>query len=200
MSFITQIRAIDSRKKVVTIDYSYSFPLYNSELRRFRLVDNSDVEDKIFDQIRTILLSRVRSRIMYLLTDSDKSVNSIRIKMLRAHYPEDVVDSVINELLELGYLDDGRYAYNYANSMREYKHKSKRCIANELYAKGVSRQIIEETLAQFKDDDYELIAGAVKKKGYNSVAGIDMASRNKLYRYLLCKGFSYESINSFFNC
>lgn len=199
--FITEVIPIDKKKRKVCLESGYTFPLYLSEIRRYRISEGQEISEKDLGEIQKILISRVKNRILFLIGDSDKSTSSIRNKIMRAGYPDEVVEEAIDWLTEKGYLNDERFARNYIESMKEYRGKSRREIILGLYTKGIDKDIIERTISEFEFDEYELIMRSIKKKNIDieNIAYLDMKSRSNLYQYLMRKGFSSDSINKFFS-
>lgn len=139
------------------------------------------------------LLRRARSRALYLLEASDKTEKQLREK-LATNYPPEIVDQVIDFVKARHYLDDARFARNYVE-MRD-RTKSRRVICMELKEKGVSREIVDALDDCFSQDTQQALAdrlaGQWLRKKRLDPETAPRGELQKLYRYLLGKGFSYE--------
>jgi regulatory protein len=69
--------------------------------------------------------------------------------------PQNVTDSVLDRLQEIGLLDDARFAGDWVTSRQQRRHLSRRALRRELEARGVERSEIDRALASV-DRDAEL--------------------------------------------
>lgn len=194
---ITDIAPLDKKRRKVYIDCQYAFPLYMSELRKYNIEAGAVLEENIYDDICSLLMRRVRERILYLITDYDRSEQNIRQKISMAGYRGSFVDDAIDSLKEYGYIDDLRFARYYAESMRDTKGRSAFAISRSLYEKGISRDVIDTVMGELDIDEDAQILKALSSKGYNeeNIRQIDDKERQKLISSLMRKGFSYDLIS-----
>lgn len=99
-----------------------------------------------------------------------------------------IIAKVINKLQEYGYLDDSQFAKTFVE-MKSQKH-GKRLLEVELKQKGVSDKDIAAAIDCVQDEDET--AYSVAKK-YLKNRPLDIELKQKCFRYLLSKGFSYDS-------
>lgn len=194
---ITDIAPLDKKRRKVYIDGQYAFPLYVSELRKYNIEAGAVLEENVYDGICSLLMRRVRERILYLITDYDRSEQNIRQKISMAGYRGSFVDDAIDSLKEYGYIDDLRFARYYAESMRDTKGRSAFAISRSLYEKGISRDVIDTVMGELDIDEDAQILKALSSKGYNeeNIRQIDDKERQKLISSLMRKGFSYDLIS-----
>lgn len=194
---ITDIAPLDKKRRKVYIDGQYAFPLYVSELRKYNIEAGAVLEENVYDDICSLLMRRVRERILYLIADYDRSEQNIRQKISMAGYRGSFVDDAIDSLKEYGYIDDLRFARYYAESMRDTKGRSAFAISRSLYEKGISRDVIDTVMGELDIDEEAQILKALSSKGYNeeNIRQIDDKERQKLISFLMRKGFSYDLIS-----
>ncbi len=194
---ITDIAPLDKKRRKVYIDGQYAFPLYVSELRKYNIEAGAVLEENVYDDICSLLMRRVRERILYLISDYDRSEQNIRQKISMAGYRGSFVDDAIDSLKEYGYIDDLRFARYYAESMRDTKGRSAFAISRSLYEKGISRDVIDTVMGELDIDEDAQILKALSSKGYNeeNIRQIDDKERQKLISSLMRKGFSYDLIS-----
>lgn len=194
---ITDVAPLDKKRRKVYIDGQYAFPLYLSELRKYNIETGATLEESVYDDICSLLMRRVRERILYLIADYDRSEQNIRQKISMAGYRGSFVDDAIDSLKEYGYIDDLRFARYYAESMRDTKGRSAFAISRSLYEKGISRDVIDTVMGELDIDEEAQILKALSSKGYNedNIRQIDDKERQKLISFLMRKGFSYDLIS-----
>ncbi len=197
---ITEVAPLDKKRRRVYIDGRYAFPLYLSELKKYKIEDGRILPDEVYEEICAILTKRVKERILYLIGDMDRSEYNIRQKLFSCGYQGAFVDNAVSALKEYGYIDDLRYARYYAESMRDNKGKSPFAISHALYEKGIDRDIISRVMDELELNEEEQLMRALAKKGYTpeTLAKEDVSVRMRVCRYLLRKGFSSAIVGTLY--
>lgn len=156
--------------------------------------------DEIDNEELTAFQEAAGSRIafnsaMYSLDFRDHSVREMRMKLLRKYEPE-AVESAIEHLVELGLLDDERFAENFAHELFQYKKYGKNRIKSELFRRGIDADIVNNVLDEIfeseETDNVERIVDIINKKYYNKM--IDEKSRQKVFAALMRLGYGYSDI------
>ena len=114
----------------------------------------------------------------------------------RKGFLEEVIDQVTDHLQQLRYLDDNKFAFEYAVAQARRRLWGRLKIQNELRKRGVSERDIETALKEWDGeiDEKKTLEKAVKKK-LKMLGKLDDDKKiGKLYRYLKRKGFLQEDI------
>lgn len=103
---------------------------------------------------------------------------------------ENLLDDVIEELKEIGYIDDSKYVLRAINEFMALNNLSIKEIKYKLMSKGVKNDIIEDYISENYDSliEYEIKSAkkiAVKKSNLE---------KQDLKMYLMKKGYREESI------
>ena len=124
------------------------------------------------------------------LSATRKTEKQIRTFLEGKGYLSAVSDYVVEKLREYRFLDDGEYAEAYV----EYaaKRKGGRLIRMELRGKGVAEEDIDAAL-QTLDTQAETVAATEILQKYMRGKVSDTQTLQKAYRYLMGKGFDYET-------
>lgn len=133
---------------------------------------------------------RTRSRALWYLDRSSHTERGLYDKLRRAGFSEKSCAEVIARFCELGLLDDRRYAENYAERCVE-AGMSRRAVSDKLYAKGVPRDIIKETVGELSVDEGEQVRAVIEKKYKAKLAA---GATEKVFAALVRKGFSYGAV------
>lgn len=108
-----------------------------------------------------------------LLELRGRSVRDIRDKLKLKGAPPADIDLVIDDLLSLGLLDDEKFARDWIDSRRHFRPTGVVRLRQELFAKGIDREIVDQTVREYKSNSDEF------------PAALDLAKRKlKLYRKL----------------
>lgn len=187
---ITRLEPFNNRVKIY-IDEQFAFLLYKGETKKLNLSENSEISQDTISKIYDILYNRGKERALYILDNSLKTEKQIREKLQQGLYPELIVEKVVTYLKEYGLINDARFATLYMDY--KFSSKSKKQIFQDLILKGVSKDIIEFAFESCNySDEYsikKLLDKRISKYDLN-----DPKSVQKLYMYLISKGYSYGDV------
>jgi len=132
------------------------------------------------------------------LTRRAHSIHEMREYLKRRAEDAELVASVIARLRERRYLEDARYALDYARQHAQSRRQGRFRITRDLRARGVPDRHIDAALdAVFAETDEAALVRARLKRRLAHVRG-ELAERQvaSLYRSLLRAGFSADTIRS----
>ena len=176
----------------VFIDDNYSFSIPEQDYINNKLYKDTIISEEQLSVIRDkVLVRSARERAVRYLTYKDRSEYEILKKLVDAGYDESVAQNAVNELKTIGYLDDTRFAMKYLSERIRTKALSKKTLGYELKNKGLEKEIIERALSEFEINDYEVALREGKRK-FGKYDINDKKIQQKVYRFLLHSGFSYE--------
>lgn len=191
---VTELTEFGKDKKKVYLDGQFAFVLYKGELSGCHIEEGQELPEEIYKKImEEILWKRIRQRCLFLLKSMDRTEYQLRQKLRENGYPEELMDRAVNWLKELHYLDDVRYAEHYVRFHGE--QKGRKLIQMELSQRGISREIIRTALEMEEGlDEEKAIRGWIQKKGIH-LESATPKEKNRLYGFLLRKGFSSSKIS-----
>ena len=131
--------------------------------------------------------------------DSDKTITRSSLRKMLEHrgYSPESVDQAITDLEKSGYIKGSVFAQKWVDRRHKSSPRSKRLIQQELRAKGVDNQDIEQVLSQFSENKEVESAWRVCQKHakrYQSLA--PHIARRRLQGLLISRGFSYSTIQN----
>ena len=198
-----EIKSINDFKsnKVKIEAEGLTFALYKSDLKKYDIKEGV-IEDNVFDEIiNEILPKRALDRSLKIITGRDMTEGMIKDKLKEDLYPLDIIDSVIDRLKQERLINDERFIRGFIEG--KSSKKSKRDIMVALSSKRVDMNLAERIYAELSEegslsDEKELIIKLLEKRHYD-FENADFEDKQKQIRYLLGKGFSYDSIHSALN-
>lgn len=125
------------------------------------------------------------------LSSSMKTRKQISDFLKRKGYLDGVIDYVLEKLQGYGFVDDSEYARQYVHSAS--KTKGRRLISLELQKKGVSA---DEAHSAVENMEGEGDAALKILQKYMRNKPSDKETLYKAFRYLLSKGFEYDTARS----
>ena len=122
-----------------------------------------------------------------------KTEKQVRDFLSGKGYLSDVIEFVIEKMKGYNFLNDGEYAEAYIQSAGA--RKGGRLIKMELKSKGISDGEIDEALSGL-DGETQVRAAVTLLQKYLRGKTIDRETLQKAYRYLMSKGFDYDTARS----
>ncbi|OQY74899.1 MAG: hypothetical protein B6D45_06210 [Ignavibacteriales bacterium UTCHB3] len=129
------------------------------------------------------------------------SKSELRRKLYQKRFSKPVIDSIMEKLTDLRYLDDRKYAELLINESLNLRHDGTGKIRERLMAKGIPREIAEHALLftearSFEEENISII-GQKKLASLQRRFSDNRTIYQKLTAYLISKGFSFDSVKQF---
>jgi regulatory protein len=143
-----------------------------------------DTEPALYDAAIKILMRRAHS------------VSEMKKALIRRTADEDLIQKVIARLKQNGYIDDARYAKQFARQRTEGRKQGKFRVARDLRARGVPDRHIEAALeeAAQNTDEAAVVRQRIERKLRSYRGEIDDRKLASIYRSLLRAGFSADVV------
>jgi regulatory protein len=143
-----------------------------------------DSEPALYDAAIKILMRRAHS------------VSEMKKALIRRTADADLIQKVLARLKQNGYIDDARYANQFARQRTEGRKQGKFRVARDLRARGVPDRHIEAALeeAAKNTDEAAVVRQRIERKLRSFRGDLDDRKLASLYRSLLRAGFSADVI------
>ncbi len=141
-------------------------------------------------------LKQARALAYRYLSHRDRSTRETADHLKKKGLKEAVVQETLSHLKEANYLDDRRFAEHWSRTRAENRQYGRYRLRQELLGKGVSRELIDETLDALFESVQEIdLARAVVEKKLPAMQDLDADKRKRRLTGLLQrKGFSSDVI------
>ena len=149
-------------------------------------------EDIVFEND----VRRARERALYLLDYRDYSYIDMYHK-LEKNYSEYVCFAVMDKLVEIGVINDRRYAESLAQQYMEGRKYGYYKAVQQMKLKNLTKELIEAALEPYKEDTYERLYELIEQK-YLRYLG-DEKGVAKVKNALARQGYSYGDIKQAVN-
>ena len=193
---ITSIEKYKGSTYRIDFDEGESAYLNIEIINKFNLKAGLDLPLSAWEQIKQESdYRRARERALYLLDRRDYSFVEM-FKKLRQNYDEELCYRVMQRLVELGSINDRRYAEGLARHYMEVKLFGRRRAFQEMRLKGLTKEVIDIALQEYDEGADERQRRLIEKKYLRYMTdekGINRA-KNSLVRY----GYDYSDINRAF--
>ena len=116
-------------------------------------------------------------------------------KMRRWEVPEEAQARVMQRLVKERYVDDERYAQAFAKDKIRYNKWGRRKVDQALWQKHIDEDIRKRVLDEVDDDEYlKVLRPLLKQKRKSTKANSDYELNQKLMRFALGRGFTFDII------
>lgn len=129
---------------------------------------------------------------VHYITFRDRTLKEVHNKLVEKGYSDHDIEEAIAKLKYYGYVDDEHYALSYIRSNAEKKGVKR--IKVELSQKGISSDVISQTLEESEIDEVNVIEELLERR-YSTTDISDEKARRRIYSFFARRGFSYENIS-----
>lgn len=138
---------------------------------------------------------RARAAAYRYLASRDRSREEVARRLRRRGFPEGVIEKTVEDLTRMQYLDDVRFARNWVRIRREQKGYGRDRLRQELAAKGLEKELIEEALGNNPEAEAEAARRLLDKR-LRSDGPLSPQQRQRAYRFLRQRGYPPEVVGS----
>ena len=198
MNIITKIEVGKRNKERVNIyiDEEYAFSI-SAELiykENIKVKDKIDVDSlkKLADEDNYI---KCKNTALKTIERTYKSEKELAQKLALKGYDDHIINRTINFMKEYNLLNDNNYSTMYVKD--KSRNIGKKKIKYSLLQKGIDEEIIESELEKINNDEVKAIVYemALKKyKVFSKRENDNYKLTQKLYRFLMGKGYDYDLI------
>ena len=199
---VTQIVELSKSRSKVYIEQEFAFVLYKGELRLYHVREGEEITDNDYCTImQEVLPKRAKLRALNLLQNREYTTYQLRNKLKQGFYPEAVIEEALEYVSSFHYTDDLRYAIDYITYNEDKKSRLR--IEQDLQSKGIAREAIERAWDDWQEqggsqNEQAMIKELLRKKNYEPERA-DVKEQQKIYAFLMRKGFSSEQIRRAMN-
>ena len=130
-----------------------------------------------------------------LCAQAEHCQQEMRDKMRRWELDETVQNRIIDRLIKERYVDDERYARAFVKDKIRYNKWGRRKVQQALWQKRVDADIQQRVLDEIDEKEYlDILRPLLKQKRKNIRAASDYELNQKLARFALSRGFTFDLI------
>ncbi len=189
-------KAGNGNKVHIYIDGEYTLTLYDDYWYTSGYTENQEISE---DELASLkeeagFRSAYEKGIQYLSMraySKKEMYNKLKMK-----FPVDCVNRAIDKMTDRGYLDDEAFANFFARHLFEVKKYDVKRISYELHMKGVSSEIVDNTLKTLDNEPITRIIDIIENKYINKLN--DEKERKRLVNRFVRMGYAYHDIMSAF--
>ncbi len=176
----------------VFVDEKYSFSLSEKALLDSGLVSGQQLSTEQIDHYKQLSSDdKLYNRALNYVALRPRSIWEVEFYLKRKDSPAPLIEQITNKLLELGLLNDEKFADMFVHDRALLRPTSKRKLIMELRKKHIAEEVIQRTLEEQPTDELSMLRAIVAKKRQLSKFKDDDL---KLMQFLARQGFGYSDI------
>ena len=137
--------------------------------------------------------ARAKSRALWYLDRADRTEKGMYEKLVGAGFDRKASAAVVGRFVEVGLIDDRRFAENFAEKCRD-ANISKREGIRKMLLKGIPYDIANEVFSETEVDEEEQVRAVIEKKYARKLEQENGVQR--VYAALVRKGFSFSAVRN----
>ncbi|MFO8061715.1 MAG: regulatory protein RecX [bacterium] len=189
---ITKVKKAKKRKNRyhIYIDEEYKFSCSGEFLAEKRLLKDSEISrEELEVLLNDLYWDDTRDYLVSIIAGKDYTERELRTKLIERKTPGDIIDRAMDYLKERQFIDERRFLSDYLSYLTKKGKYSRREIEQKVLKKGFSKDVMENIkslLADYKSS--AVIENLMEKQVKRN------REKEKIFSYLLRKGFDYEEI------
>ncbi len=142
-------------------------------------------------------IDTVKNSILRLLARREQSRKELITKLSQKEFPLELIESAIDDLAAQGLQSDLRYAECLVESKRN-QSVGPRKIKAQLQQHNIADALISQLIDE-QDENWLIQLGRLKLKRFGPQLPEDIRIKQKMNRYFIQRGFTYEQIEQLTN-
>ncbi|MDO9257686.1 MAG: regulatory protein RecX [Bacteroidales bacterium] len=127
----------------------------------------------------------------------DRCVSELQLKFIGWGIDRSYTANIISKLIEEGFIDEKRFAFNYAGGKFRINGWGKLKIAASLRARNIPALLIQQALSSFQMDEYTSFLSTLLQKKLRQLGGDTNQNRQKAVFFAASRGFEQGLITEF---
>lgn len=179
----------------VYVDNTVSFCLPQKRIKALDLYKDKNITPETLEFILTYeVYDAAKCSAVKYLTLKLRTSYEINQKLTELGYDEETINKVIENLIEIDYINDYQYAIKYIKEKTKLQPKSIKMLSMELSYKGISDDIINKAFEEINLDEDNIAYNLIKKK-FSKITSFDEKTIQKMRSFLANRGFNYQQIS-----
>lgn len=194
---IVRIYKENSKRVVIELDDGNSLSVFKDVVYHSALRKGDEINGTLLGELQTKqILFEIREKALLLLARRAHSKYELKQKLLQKKFAKEKIEVILNEIEKEGFVNDLEFAKLFTRERIGKGKSGPLKIKNELAAKGIKREIIEEVMPIFfPSEENEEAAFEIAEKKLSQLRSRNLEEysiKQKLYSFLISRGFSFE--------
>ncbi len=193
---VEKYKKISNGRYNVVFDDNTELELYEETILKFELLLRKELNISLDEIINENSKLNCYYTAIKFLKFKSRSTYEVKMKLKNSNFKEEDITFAIEKLTAQKYLDDKNYSKNFLNDKLITTNHGPNRIRNDLSSKGITNEIIEDTLKNYDyETQYEKVSKLISKIIKSNTTKSNNYLKRKIYSSLCYQGFSKEIID-----
>lgn len=194
MPIITSIKSQKNKNRVnIYLDNKFGFGIDLDNFVLLKLKIGQELTDnEITKIIKKSEFQKILEKLYKFATLRPRSVKEITDYLSRKKVSKVIWSDLFSPLKNYHLVDDTAFARWWVDQRQTYSPKSLRVLIQELRLKGISKEIIQDTLQDSQIDEKDIALSHLQKRRLHWQALPEEKRPQKMLEYLIRQGFTFE--------
>jgi regulatory protein len=189
-----EIQKKNPRRRSVFIDGKFAFGVDEEVVSRLGLEKGEGLPEQ---KIKEILIQKSENEAkevaLRFLSFRRRTEKEVKDKLKKKDFEERIIKSTIDKLKGYDLINDFEFATAWVKERLAYKPRGKKLLRQELWKKGIKKDIIDQVTEELCQDEDKLALELLEKikKRYKNLE--PKVARRRMYALLMRRGFSYDN-------
>jgi len=183
----------------IFIDGEFAFGVSTEEVFLFKLSVGKELsEEELEKMIKEKDYSKAKDAALKFLSYRARSEKELRDKLISKEFDPMTIERVVEFLKRYDYINDEKFAYSYVREHIRLKLEGRKKLIYDLRQKGIKSEIIDHVLDNTDINEIDQAIKLLKKKCPDKTEP-GLKEKQRIYQFLLRKGFFYDTIRKAFD-
>ncbi|MBI4429593.1 MAG: RecX family transcriptional regulator [Ignavibacteriales bacterium] len=189
-------------KYAIFLDGKYTFDVGDMTLMKFGLTTGKTLQPEMVEKIKDADLFHQGQKVaLNYISYRPRSSGEVMVRLNQKGFPLGVAQRVVQHFQSVSLINDLEFARMFVRDRLRAKLLGRALLKQQLLAKGMSRQIIDNVLSEYVSDESQQkaatdLANKRLKLAKRSFARLEPLKRKRrLFEFLLRRGFSSDVAN-----
>lgn len=180
----------------IYVNGEFELSVHEDVLVKFRLHKGMEVADGELDTwLKAEEQTRARQIVLKFLGYRPRTTQEVRKHLMEKEFADELIQSVIAEMIQCGYLNDQQYAHAWIKERQVTKGFGAQRLRQELKQKGIADHWIDEAISYIEQEEERQLAMDLAERRYLRIYQDAWPKvERRLGQYLLRKGFSSDIV------
>ena len=196
VALVTEIREYKGLS-VISLDGCLWLRVHKKHFGKLPLEEGRYIDpDEYINRMAALQFADCYEAGLCVLDQAACTSGDMKKKLMRKGYVEPAAQAAVEKLIEVGFLDDLRYAQRLAQSQLK-KPVGAYAVKRKLRAKSISEEAVDAAMENFDEEQQSAACRAAAEKLFRKYAALPpREARAKLSQALARRGFSWDAISA----
>jgi regulatory protein len=190
-----EVQKRNPRRRSIYLDGKFAFGVDEEVISKLGLEKGEEInEGGIKEILKQKGENEAKEAALSFLSFRRRTEKEVRDKLKKRGFDNKTIRSTIEKLKDHDLINDAEFAAAWVKERLAYKPRGKRLLRQELWKKGIKKEIIDQVTEELCNDEERAASELLEKikRRYRNLE--PQVARRRIYGLLMRRGFSYNNV------